>query len=157
MILEYSMFLNGKRSYFPEKIIKGLGTDPVTAEIANYIPTNDFDEEVFINCNPKLHTIRQDKSNRWKVGNKIHSVIYNRTPNRLQFVKTLTCICVQDIRIIPDGEDVPQGIVVDGRVLYIEEEVALIQNEGFDSTEDFWNYFDKGFTGKIIHWTNLMY
>ena len=34
---------------------------------------------------------------------------------------------------------------------------ALVQNDGFDSADDFFSYFNKDFKGKIIHWTDLKY
>lgn len=36
-------------------------------------------------------------------------------------------------------------------------EAMLYQNDGFDNLFDFFNYFNKDFIGKIIHWTDLRY
>ena len=33
----------------------------------------------------------------------------------------------------------------------------LAKNDGFDSVDDFFKWFDKDFNGKIIHWTNKKY
>lgn len=33
----------------------------------------------------------------------------------------------------------------------------LAKNDGFDSVEDFFNWFNKDYKGKIIHWTELRY
>ena len=33
----------------------------------------------------------------------------------------------------------------------------LAKNDGFESVEDFFAYFNKDFKGKIIHWTDLQY
>jgi hypothetical protein len=44
----------------------------------------------------------------------------------------------------------------DGRVID-KGLLQFVQNDGFDSIEDFFSYFDKGFKGKIIHWTDLRY
>lgn len=33
----------------------------------------------------------------------------------------------------------------------------LAQNDGFETTEDFFAYFNEDFTGKIIHWTDKKY
>ena len=33
----------------------------------------------------------------------------------------------------------------------------LSQNDGFDSVQDFLDYFSENFYGKIIHWTDLIY
>lgn len=48
-------------------------------------------------------------------------------------------------------------VTIDGRVLSVEEINTLAKNDGFDSTHDFFRWFNKSFTGKIIHWTNLKY
>lgn len=45
----------------------------------------------------KIHTIREDKHNRWKVGNKMHMAIGVRTKKYKQFCGTLTCIRTQKI------------------------------------------------------------
>lgn len=115
----------------------------------------------------KLHTIREDKSNRWKAGNDIHPVINNRTPQRFQFAPTIKCISVQLIWIqtfkkrilvenyLNDDKTIPDNSY--WKELQADEVFNLIKNDGFDSEEDFWLYFDKSFAGKIIHWTNLKY
>ena len=33
----------------------------------------------------------------------------------------------------------------------------LAQNDGFDCEEEFFAYFNKAYTGKIIHWTDYKY
>ena len=33
----------------------------------------------------------------------------------------------------------------------------LVQNDGFASISDFLKFFNKDYTGKIIHWTDLKY
>ena len=33
----------------------------------------------------------------------------------------------------------------------------LVQNDGFASISDFFKFFNKDYTGKIIHWTDLKY
>lgn len=35
--------------------------------------------------------------------------------------------------------------------------LQLALNDGFDTIEDFFAYFNKDFTGKLIHWTDLKY
>lgn len=107
---------------------------------------------------PKHHTLREDRKNRWKPGCKIHPVIHNRTSDRFQFAPTIKCISVQDIRIKPESRQV---IVFqkwhEDRNLYDAEIKRLAINDGFDSVEDFWRWFDKDCELKIIHWTDLKY
>lgn len=122
--------------------------------------------------NPKLHTIRQDPGNRWKEGMKIHFVINNRTKNRFQFAPVIKCISVQEIEFYwwkPENskrypspfDDKQNGrycnVYIGNRVLMNDEVKSLAINDGFDSVEDFFAYFNKDFKGKIIHWTDLKY
>jgi hypothetical protein len=103
---------------------------------------------------PKLHTIRA--GNRWKAGMKIHPVINNRTKNRFQFAPTMQCTFVQNIDI-----HWVNGIVwvyIDGNLnTDFSELTKLSTNDGFDSAEDFFAYFNTDFKGQIIHWTDLRY
>lgn len=115
---------------------------------------------------PKIHTIREDKSDRWKAGNDIHFVINNRTPERFQFAPVVECVCVQEIVI--DHSPSNPGIVrvtIEKKLIYEGSDSSdrnsrmweIARNDGFDSVEDFFTYFDKSFTGKIIHWTEKKY
>ncbi len=107
---------------------------------------------------PKHHTLREDKTSRWKRGRKIHPVIHNRTPDRFQFAPTIKCISVQSIYIKPTFKDVTiHSEWHQPKDLNKSEIDLLASNDGFDSTEDFWRWFDKDFVGKIIHWTDLKY
>lgn len=45
----------------------------------------------------------------------------------------------------------------DGSSYGLEDMKALAINDGFNSIEDFFKYFNKDFTGKIIHWTPKKY
>lgn len=115
----------------------------------------------------KLHTIRKDTSNRWKAGNDIHFCINVRTKNQFQFAPTIKCVSTQLIWIksfekkvlvenyINDDKTIPDNFY--WKELQADEVYNLIKNDGFDTEDDFWNYFNKGFAGKIIHWTNLKY
>jgi hypothetical protein len=38
-----------------------------------------------------------------------------------------------------------------------EQVLELAQNNGFDTVKDFFEYFNKDFKGKIIHWTDFKY
>ncbi len=48
-------------------------------------------------------------------------------------------------------------VLVDDRKLKIEEVNQLAINDGFNSVDDFFQYFNTDFTGKLIHWTDLKY
>lgn len=186
MTLSFSLQLNGKPTYFPEKIIKclyGNGT----------VSSNDFfdsfmaskysksDADIRKAMAPKLHTIRSDKANRWKAGNKIHFVINNRTPQRMQFAPVVECKSVQRIKIKQFKTDIHYHVMIwiDDELKYdslylcfhdthkgdsVDEYLKqsdfiknLSINDGFESSDHFFDYFKKDFEGKIIHWTDLTY
>jgi len=55
-------------------------------------------------------------------------------------------------------------IWIDNRIFYDEalgygheRILTLANNDGFDTVEDFFAYFNTEFEGKIIHWTKLRY
>lgn len=100
----------------------------------------------------KLHTIRWDGKDRWKAGRKIHFAHGVRTNNYNCFKEGI-CKGTQKIEI---GN---RQIFVNDVKLSEDEIEFLSINDGFDSLEDFWGWFDvySPFTGKIIHWTDLEY
>jgi len=177
MTLSFSTVINGKPNYFIEKIWKGLVDNKIENNVqlgyyaGNY--HNKFGkfwdttiEEMLFNDDlaPKLHTIRRDEHNLWGAGCDIHFVINSRTKNRFQFAPVIKCVSVQEI-VIKQNHGKP-SVYIDGRDIYewdceIENGYPalkqLANNDGFDSVEDFFAYFNKDFTGKIIHWTDLKY
>ncbi|BDS13080.1 hypothetical protein [Aureispira anguillae] len=105
------------------------------------------------NLAPKKHTIRRDRKDRWQVGSLIHFIINPYNENRFQFAPILLVTAVQTIKIRNIFDD-QNGVSIDGRELSKEEIEELAINDGFDTVEDFWNYFIwKDMEGKIIHWT----
>lgn len=107
--------------------------------------------------NPKHHSMREDKHDRWRPGMKIHPVVFNRTKNQFQFAPVLKCKSIQRIEIAAKADEVPPQVYVDGRWLTVDEIEQLAKNDGFDSVEHFFEWFNKDFAGKIIHWTDLRY
>lgn len=163
--------LAGQPNYFVEKIILGLEDYSLINE--SYPVIKAYSERTgkdFISiCNtmyesnlePKIHTIREDKADRWKAGNDIHFVINSRTKNRFQFAPVVLCVSVQEIEIkhIPFGKNGNRfsQIYVDGNAINQEGEKIIALNDGFPSVEAFFQYFKEDFIGKIIHWTDLKY
>ncbi|MDZ4726177.1 MAG: hypothetical protein SH817_08465 [Leptospira sp.] len=98
----------------------------------------------------KLHTIRADELNRWKAGKIIQFATGLRTANYEQFALG-RCTRVSEIIINPENERVyighGSGIVYRGQGVQ-----AFAKNDGFDSLEDFWKWFNKPFEGKLIFW-----
>lgn len=108
----------------------------------------------------KIHTIRTDTKNRWKAGNKVHCVYNNRSKNQFQFAPTFECKGVQSITIsYIDHPELDADIVVrvDGRKLSYAEIEQLAINDGFESGEHFFKWFNTNYKGKIIHFTDFMY
>lgn len=120
--------------------------------------------ELFIKSGIKIHSIREDKSNRWKQGMKIHlwrGNPRNVSQNPYSFGERV-CISMQKIFIHPDFG--PSGglysfVTIDGRQITGDELEQLARNDGFSSVRQFFLWFKKtgDFTGKIIHWTDKKY
>lgn len=167
MQLSFSLELNGKKTFFVEKILSGLHGIP---EFKGFNLSNKYshDLDYLETCISKIHTIRADYSHKWKKGMKIHFVINARTKNRFQFADIQTVKDIQEVWISPSNKqfmvwskDFPNAgdtcITGYWKKLTEEQIEVLSKNDGFDSIEDFWNYFNEEFFGKIIHWTNLIY
>lgn len=163
---EMPKHLAGNPTYFPEKILASL--------VWNY---PDFDWGPFLNeialkkelyeyttgdYHMKPHTIREDKNNRWKAGNKIHFQIWLGKPYRsevFQFAPVFHCVSTQKIEICWRLQELGAypPVFLDGRQLTLGLISYLAANDGFDSLVDFFSWFNEDFTGKIIHWTSLKY
>lgn len=101
----------------------------------------------------KIHTIRSDQHNRWKAGRIIQFATGVRTKNYNQFMVG-ECVSTQNIKI--DWNDMPDiEISIDGKKMF--DHWGLAKNDGFDSLKEFYEWFDKDFIGKIIHFTSFRY
>lgn len=162
---------NGKPTYFVNKIWTSIIREHLFTDVTKLI---DWQHKYLNDCidkglyykdvnhfYAKIHTIREDKKDRWKPGNKIHFVVGNGTKERFQFAPVLECVLIQQFEIKYFDSYVMEGqnylITVDGRPLSDFEILVLAYNDGFDSLTDFLNYFSKDFKGKIIHWTDFEY
>lgn len=158
MTLGFSTHINENPTYFVEKILSGLHGHQDFKGF-NLSEKYNIDLDIVESCKDKITTIREDSNNRWKAGNKIHFVIFNRTPNRYQFYPVVKCTSIQEIWISPFSktfriwrEELESWDKMSPEVI---EQIAY--NDGFNSLKDFWNYFDREFAGKIIHWTETKY
>jgi hypothetical protein len=176
MTIAFSTHIDKKPTHFVEKIWAGIIQEYKNITISDYedytirhkerfnTPMSEYDQMMI---DAKIHTFREDPNDRWKVGMKIHPVINNRTKNRFQFAPVVKCVSVQKIEItemlmtqtafctVCNGKIFK--VEIDGRTLHTKEVERLAKNDGFDSVEDFFSWFNKDFTGKIIHWTDLKY
>ena len=159
MILAFSTKLNGKPTFFVEKIHSGLLQNDLLQGFDLKFE-HEFDLDKLCSCEPKLHTIREDKNDRWKPGTKIDFFINCRQKGMFRFAPVLPVVSVQEIEISYDkvfGKTLYPEILIDKVKLHPMKLDDLALNDGFDTIEDFFAYFDKDFTGKLIHWTNLKY
>lgn len=113
----------------------------------------------------KIHTIREDEFNRWKEGRKIHMATGVRTANYNQFREAI-CTGTQKIQIFAASS---VRVYIDNKFFYehslLQRRIdfnyggmlTLAKNDGFATIEDFFEWFNKDFTGKIIHWTDYRY
>lgn len=173
--------LAGQPNYFVQKIWNSIL--PTYNENKNMkYRTPDLPPEWFEVCSrglielkyydAKKHTIRQDPHDRWKPGMKIHPVINNRTKNRFQFAPVMECVSVQYLAIryfdnypivyIGDTENALMPFYWenpddDEDGYGVEQMKQFAFNDGFESVEQFFAYFNEDFTGKIIHWTDFKY
>lgn len=104
----------------------------------------------------KIHTIREDSKNRWKEENDIHFSINVKTMEQFQFAPSIKVKSVQKIEIRYSGFGLIE-VIINGKGLDYKEKAKLALNDGFDSVEDFFEWFNEPFKGKIIQWTDLKY
>jgi hypothetical protein len=173
MILPFSTQMKGKPTYFVEKIQAGIKTE-VWQKVnkINFDPIG-FSIDAYLKKAVKIHTIREDKNNRWQPGKNIDFFINARQKNMFRFAPVLPVVSTQKIDITYYNELNPTftgelsklakgyynevEVLVDGNKLTIKQIELLSLNDGFESVNDFFAYFDKDFSGKLIHWTNQEY
>jgi hypothetical protein len=162
MTLNFSTTLkDGQLAYFPEKILSNLDRTKSLRKTEGNLQAKfrekgyefDLNSLPYIE-NRKLHTIRADKNKQWKAGNKIEFTINHQTENEFQFAEA-ECISVQKIEISYKYDE--PYISIDEVSLTALQKRILALNDGFESLEAFFAYFDTDFEGKIIHWTDLSY
>lgn len=161
MNLIFTEKINGKPNGFIEKIWHSIQENNglLWIEWANYLRSYKlkfgYNWHSWKLCahTPKKHSIRIDKSDRWKVGSKIHFIINPYSSQRFQFAPILPVTAIQEIEIKNIFDD-RHAVLIDGRELNKEEIKQLAANDGFDSVDEFWDYFKwEDLKGKVIHWT----
>ncbi|KQT17403.1 hypothetical protein ASG31_08305 [Chryseobacterium sp. Leaf404] len=161
MILSFKTKINDKKTHFPEKILLSIEQNKLSDEPLNFgIASKDY--------SPKIHTIRKDDKNRWKVGVMIDFFINARTKDMFRFAPKIQVVSIQEFEIKYFGLTVQ--ILIDeewfGDAFFDQfkniechnlDLETLAQNDGFASLDEFFEYFNEDFKGKIIHWTNFKY
>ena len=183
MTLSFSQFIDGRPTYFVEKIWWGL----IQEGLSNFTECNQYQkqhisrfgtywplepvESIEKRNKPKTFTIRQDPTNRWKPGMDVHPVINNRSSKRFQFAPTLKLVAKQEVII---SREIVKGstwsCVKIGEAIFQDrsehvdtmlsahriQELATL--DGFDTVNDFFDFFSQGqtefvFEGYFLHWT----
>ena len=167
-------FKDGTSTYFCDKILKGLRKYKYFDRLRYWLFLDilyAFDTRLIsiTTHHSKIHTIREDKKDRWKAGNDIHFIINPRSKTRFQFAPVLKCKSVQKIEILHYGNLIE--LIIDESTIfnirknhqnnkvynYDHNVQDLAHNDGFETVQDFFDYFNKDFKGKIIHWTDFKY
>jgi hypothetical protein len=128
-------------------------------------PPTNFPEKVMGDI--KIHSMRSDPKRRWKKGKLIHHATGVRTPKYHCFLQN-ECTGTQETEIKHyywKGNKVSTDVIIDGRLVYHKGIIVsdpetieqLAKNDGFDSVEDFFKWFDSDFSGVIVHWTDFRY
>ena len=104
----------------------------------------------------KIHSIRENKSHRWKLGMMIQFATGGRTKKYNQF-HTGQCVSIQPIEIRWKKGFFCPFIKIGDKFLNYEEIFVLATNDGFDHISSFCQWFNKDFNGTIIHWTDFRY
>lgn len=161
MNLAFKTTISGKPTNFVEKIWegflqKGIQFKAKEMQIGMKALPEDYKIKTF---SPKIHTIRKDEKNRWKAGVMIDFFINPRQKNMFRFAPRVTVSSIQQIKIFHQTHSLGNEafIYVDSKRLRGNDIKTLAINDGFESVEDFLDYFKEDFIGKIIHWTNLQY
>lgn len=174
MILSFKTKINGKPTFFVERIHKGLQAI-FNIELDGYYP-NEYLPMIKNVCVPKIHTIRKDENDRWEKGKQIDFFINARTKNMFRFSPPVHVISTQEVFMTRRGSMLEItiaeiGSYIGGDDFYLDalQQGELSMNDGFDDYNDFRDYFmelieENGkttgnywFKGKIIHWTNYHY
>ena len=119
-------------------------------------PTNFVQKILCISgYTPKVHTFRH--GTRWMSGKIIHFCTGMRTKNYKCF-KSSKCKSVQRAKItITHIPSHTIWVLIDDRLLSDFEVSILAKNDGFESVQDFAQWFKDGFSGQLVHWTDLKY
>lgn len=115
----------------------------------------------FILSGEKTHTIRADRANPDKPGNKLYLYTGLRTKGAKRLA-VVYCVKVEQIRIWREpvellegcGDATPFAVSIDGVVLDYSEKEQLARRDGFSSFAEMMTFWDGRlpFRGHIIHW-----
>ncbi len=118
-----------------------------------------------IHAGIKVHTMREDVHNRWKVGMPMQMATGVRTKQYNCF-KEGVCKHIQSVEIKwktmnkgTAGECKAVQVFIDGKDRTNDSDAIdmLVACDGFDSRKEFFEWFNESKTYRLIHWTDLEY
>lgn len=167
MILGFSIQLNGKPTYFVEKILIGIDKHLGIYHTELFLKSfyEKFESKKPVNYNGKLHTLRDDLNDRWQTGMMIDFFINVRTKKMFRFAPKLPVVSTQEVFMTYTHSDLIQISIDDRELFSYTERLEFAINDGFDCWEDFFNFFypkikaaeKECYKPKLIHWTDLKY
>ena len=129
--------------------------------ILNFKPVNILP----VQTGTKIHSMREDKHNRWKVGMDIQFYTGARTKWQKKFRKDGKCLGLQKVQMYQGS--VGRMICIDGRIIVDKEKLELAKNDGFKNVEGMIRFFIpeipldpskmNEWHGRLIHWTDKKY
>ena len=159
----------GKPTLFPEKVLQCLMSQ-VWSKVVDWheiMKDSPYGQMAVGTFTPKLHSMREDIHDRWKAGRMIDFFTGVRTKQAYRFAPRVPVVSVQKVEIEPTEwttrlcYELKDGRIfqvrVDGRLLTRGKIKQLAINDGFETVDEFFQWFDHGWKGKIIHWTSLKY
>lgn len=108
--------------------------------------------ESLIKENIKIHTIRKDKNNRWKVGNSIQ--FWNGNPRNTHSKKKPYQFGIGVVERVLPIEILPlhNKIIIENLCFEKENLEFVATNDGFESWIEMKTFFNEPFKGKLIIW-----
>ena len=166
MNLPFTTQTNGKPNHFIEKIWCGEVVLNQNRTVNNVLIRRCMERGYDVNPNnskfpPKIHTIRRDKTNKWKPGYPISMWVEDNPDDWFQFAPIISVVSIQKIEMVKQTWGI--DIIIDDFFMNDVTIKRLIKNDGFESLDDFIKFFfppeEKKITykGKIIHWTGYYY
>lgn len=112
----------------------------------------------------KVHTIREDKKDRWREGMTMHMYTGGRFSKEYHEFYKKECICVQPV-IMTYYVGRLEVSIGDTYLFEWPERNEMAISDGFENWEEFEKWWipivdaspKKVFQGKVIHWTDLKY
>jgi hypothetical protein len=161
---------DGKPTLFPEKVLQCLMSQ-VWIKVTDWheiMKDSPYGQMAVGTYTPKLHTMREDIHDKWKPGVMIDFYTGVRTKNAYRFAPRVPVVSVQKVEILEFISAASETCIAlhDGRVFVVEVDgkrltrgkiKQLAINDGFETVDEFFAWFQAGWKGRIIHWTSLKY